>query len=238
MIGWRELRSRTKEKIELTKTAALLGASFVTLAINPDLGALLVRIWVQRWVAANADEWFEKYPSGMNRLQKMIESSEGASFAGSSSSSALVSVLRDAAVTNQRRHASAARSDVSVLAKEFEAFAETLTDEQIDEAVAGAERIMADKDLGPQVQVISEELADEIEAALDQNPALTEEQRQKRRNFIVALISFLIFLAAFEGSTLAMPGIAEEVGEFEQHFEVAVWASGAILLGLNKRTAK
>lgn len=98
--------------------------------------------------------------------------------------------------------------------------AETMTEEQVDDALAGACDLM---ERHPE-QMMTDRVDDELLTSVGVDP-----HNEKWRIIAIALISFFFFLAAAVGVAEGVPGAEEKVGAYEDHLGIAIAFTAAVI---------
>lgn len=218
----RARRQRARETATTLKTTARVMSLPVILYASPPTGKALYLRWFGRQIAESMAKWFADHPEALRSIESselfQLSTLRQEELRGLAADQLFLPILEGARTAMRERDTAA----VAGLSK-------TLTEDQAEAAVKGAEKLLNDPVVGAEILRLGEQLAGDAALEVPGDENLSKAARERRKHLLLALVWFFMILLVLEGTTLALPETAERIGEVEQHFEAALALSGVAL---------
>lgn len=176
--------------------------------LGPGLGEMAFKKILERLEIRSPD----------NRLVQLVSEQLEAGALTTSPTKRLLRTVRDAIA--ERNSASSPQTGSAGMR------AETMTDEQADEAVAGARELM---EFSPE-QMMTDQIDDEMVASIG-----VDSRNVARHRIAIGLISFFFVLITVVGVANGVPGAEDWVGDYEDHLAIALSLAGVTIAILDGR---
>jgi hypothetical protein len=229
--AWRERMDWYRECWPLFKWALRIYSLPVIFLVSPSLATALAERWSAPAIARLATNWFKTHPESLTRFQQMQLSEDQQALLQRLAGSPVYTAVLVGAASAATQIRTEGRQN---LVDKISDIADRLTPEQIDEALQGAATLMDDPVSAHYIRQVPDDVVVEIDAALS-SATMSPDERQARRNLLLSLIAFFSVLLVLQGSAVVQPEWADEIGEAEQHLEVAALLASAVLFALAKK---